>query len=189
MNKEHWRKLSDLPKMEFFTKYSVSNLGKVRNDTNNHILSNTKHGGGYYAVCITDDYHHKKSIDIHRLVALAFIPNPDNLPQVNHKDEDKSHNWDTNLEWCTQKYNNLYGTRLNRTSVSQSKAVKGKNNPKSKSIVQLTLDGKFVREYSHIKEAKIYGFPDDSSISACCKGNKSHYKGYTWKYKEDYNEQ
>lgn len=72
---------------------------------------------GYQHVILRNNGEYK-SVLIHRLVAEAFIPNPDVLPQVNHKDENKSNNCVDNLEWCTQSYNNIYGTRLNKLSNS-----------------------------------------------------------------------
>lgn len=73
-------------------------------------LKPVKNNTGYSIVCLHKDGEHKNYY-IHRLVAEAYIPNPDNLPQVNHKDENKENNSLQNLEWCTHEYNNNYGSR------------------------------------------------------------------------------
>lgn len=78
---------------------------------------------GYYRIGLTKNY--KRSFYfVHRLVAQAFILNPDNLPYINHKDEDKSNNNINNLEWCTMKYNCNYGTRNERVAEGNHKKVK-----------------------------------------------------------------
>ena len=93
--------------------YEVSNMGNVRNVRRNTLLKLSKNKYGYIRVFL-----YKNGIStgfqVHRLVAQAFLPNPDNLPQVNHKDEDKSNNRVDNLEWCSQLYNNIYGSRMER---------------------------------------------------------------------------
>lgn len=90
--------------------YEVSDKGNVRNVRRNTLLKLSKNNYGYIQV-----YLYKNSIrtglKVHRLVAQAFIPNPDNLPEVNHLDEDKTNNRVDNLEWCTHKYNVNYGHR------------------------------------------------------------------------------
>lgn len=91
--------------------YEVSSYGRVRRVNKDLLkLQNVK---GYNQVCL-----YKNGIStglrVHRLVAQAFLPNPDNLPQVNHKDEDKTNNNVDNLEWCDNKYNNNYGTKIER---------------------------------------------------------------------------
>lgn len=120
--------------------YQVSNFGRVRSlkrvfiDTIgrtrhfNEIILNPKlkNGSNYLIVSLYKHIDHKhisKDYHIHRLVAKAFIPNPDNLPQINHKDENKLNNRIDNLEWCTQEYNLNYGTRLKRLAKSKSKPV------------------------------------------------------------------
>ena len=108
--------------------YEVSSYGRVKslgisytrkNGVMDHkpeiILSPKNNGKGYFMVCLYKNKKHKYYL-IHRLVALTFINNPDNLPCVNHKDEDKSNNRVDNLEWCTAKYNSNYKGVLKRRS-------------------------------------------------------------------------
>ena len=93
--------------------YEVSSYGRVRNLVSGKFIKASKKNDGYCRVCLTKNGC-RKCINIHRLVAQSFLPNPDNLPQVNHKDEDKTNNNVTNLEWCTAKYNINYGTSQQR---------------------------------------------------------------------------
>ena len=113
---EIWKTIDD--------RYSVSNFGRVKSNYANkeRILKPYKNHYGYLMV---DLRHHgtRKIISVHRLVALAFISNPDNLPEVNHKDENKENNYVDNLEWCDTKYNCNYGTRNLRKAKSCKKLV------------------------------------------------------------------
>ena len=160
--------------------YQVSNMGRVRSLTrNNIILKKTITNRGYERVPL---YKNKKSklFRVHRLVANAFIPNPDNLPQVNHKDENKLNNCVDNLEWCTQEYNQNYGTISIRKS---QKLLNHKN--ESKIVLQYTLDGTFVKEWKSIKDVqRNLGF-DHANISKGCRGKQAHGYSYIWKYKNE----
>lgn len=122
---------------------------------------------GYFRVglCKNDK---RKWNSVHRLVAQAFIPNPDNLPCINHKDETPSHNNVENLEWCTQKYNINYGTAIQR---------------RSKKVYQYTLDGELVKVWASTKECGRNGF-NHGAIAACCRGIKGYeqHKGFRWSY-------
>ena len=93
--------------------YEVSNKGNVRNVRRNTLLRLTKTNKGYIQVGLSKNGI-LTVLKVHRLVAQAFLPNPDNLPMINHKDEDKTNNRVENLEWCTAKYNNTYGTRQDK---------------------------------------------------------------------------
>ena len=114
---------------------------------------------------------------IHRLVAIAFIPNNGLLSDVNHKDENKLNNRVENLEWCSKEYNTKYGTRTERTS---------------KPILQYTKDGVFIRRFASVKEASRIMKIGSSNISNCAKNkvlikDGKEYRcqsagGYIWKY-------
>lgn len=105
-------------------RYSVSNLGRVKSNYVNkiRILKPFKNHYGYLMVNLRGS-NFNKTISVHRLVALYFIPNPENLKEVNHKDEDKTNNCVENLEWCTTKYNCNYGTRNKRKAENCRKNI------------------------------------------------------------------
>lgn len=167
--------------------YEVSNLGRIRSLdryvkswnsesklTKGRILRMKKYSNGYLNVslCKCGDI---KTCSVHRLVAQAFLPNPDGLPCVNHKDNDRTNNRVENLEWCDWKYNNNYGDHNEK--LSQSK-INGKC---SKKVYQFTLDGKLVREWPSTAECGRNGFIS-TSVSYCCRGERKTHRGFKWSY-------
>lgn len=120
---EEWKDIKG-----YENKYQISNLGRVKaldyRRTGKEQIISIKNNKGYSEVALWKDSK-RKMFMVHRLVAQAFIPNPNNLPQVNHKDENKTNNIVENLEWCTQSYNNSYGTRLERVSSSLKRNTAG----------------------------------------------------------------
>lgn len=173
--------------------YQVSNLGRVKSiervDANKHlvrerILKQSNRGNGYNVVVLYSKGH--KMFAVHRLVALAFIPNLDGLPQVNHKNENKTDNRVENLEWCTARQNANYGTNRARISKTRkcSKRCKEDVERRKRPIVQYDLSGKFIRRYDSISDAKIKnGIPvNNGSLNACLKGKQKTAYNYVWKY-------
>lgn len=168
--------------------YQVSNLGRVRSlermvrnggDTvrvvKEKILKPWSDKNGYLHVTLCDKSTNKKKFKIHRLVATMFIPNPNNLPQVNHKDEDKQNNKFDNLEWCTNRYNQEYGTKWERQ----------KENSHKKEVVQLSKDNEIIKIWESIREANRNGY-NRTCIYECCVGTQKIHRGYKWMYYEDY---
>lgn len=153
--------------------YQVSNLGRVksikRNTATNRILK-PHNTNKYLQVCLCKNGSTKYKL-IHRLVAEAFIPNYENLPEVNHKDEDKLNNSVSNLEWVSQAENLAYGTRNKRIGLHKSKAVQAFND-----------EGVLVAEYSSINEAAEKNRLTPINISRCCRGIYKRSGGYIWRF-------
>ena len=145
--------------------YAVTSCGRVWSYMSQKFLTPISDINGYSYVNL---YKNEKSkhYKVHRLVAEAYIPNPDNLPQVNHKDENKTNNCLQNLEWCDAKYNTNYGTR---------------NEKIKKPILQFDLEGNLIREWPSttdaLKELK-------GHICECLRGRRKTACNYIWKYKE-----
>ena len=118
-----------------------------------------------------------KSAFVHKLVAEAFIPNPLNLPVVNHKDEVKDNNYPYNLEWCTDDYNRHYGTAINRMQLSLTN-----RKDRSKPVYKYDLQGNLIYKYMSMMSAERDGFIR-GSIRYSISKNKP-YKGYIWSYTE-----
>lgn len=171
--------------------YEVSSCGQVRRIHKDSrvqkykILIPTILRGYRKVTLFKNGVGHK--FQVHRLVATAFIPNPNNLPQVNHKDEDPSNNNVENLEWCTASYNVNYGTCIER-QVSK----------RSKKVIQYDLEGNFIAEYPSTNSASRELNIQQSSIVNCCNGgywrdkhtkfvkcNKTH--NFIFKYKDEIN--
>ncbi len=158
--------------------YQVSNLGRVKSfrkwktahSPDEYILKNYLSDNGYYQVTLYNGNVRKKFL-VHRLVASAFIPNPDNLPHINHKDEDPSNNAASNLEWCTPLYNNRYGTAKFRTMMSRGKPVK-----------QFLINGEWIATYRNSKIASMITNIPRQHITNCITGIIQSAGGFIWKY-------
>lgn len=182
--KEIWK---DVENYEGF--YQVSNLGRVRSldrfVNGNHItcdyqfmkgklLKLRKNRYGYWIVMLRKNSTYKGFL-VHRLVAKAFIPNPNNLPCINHKDENPGNPIVTNLEWCTSKYNSNYGTCIQRT-----------NQSKYRKVIQYDLNMNEIKRWDSLKEAAAFIGRAQQNISRCCRGKCSSCGGFKWMYEDEY---
>ena len=177
---EIWRQIKEYPR------YSVSNFGRVKNNNTDKVLKGYTDFKGYQRVCIhCRSEGIRKDLKVHRLVAEAFVPNPDNKPQVNHIDGNKQNNAASNLEFCTNQENQTHFWRyLNneQNKANRINAHKGKgllsDNPNSKSVIRLE-DGKVFRT---IKEAAEELNISYIHIGEVCKGKRKTTGGYHWSY-------
>jgi hypothetical protein len=165
--------------------YMVSSLGRVKSIRyeRNKLLSSCIDNLGYMIVGLCDSGIQRTS-RVHRLVALAFIPNPENKPMVNHIDEVKSNNNVGNLEWATAKENMNHGTAIERRKLSMANRLFTRNYSFIK-INQLTSSGVIVDSFNGTTEVANAGF-DRSHVLKCCKrmeGFATH-KGYKWRFDE-----
>ena len=117
---------------------------------------------------------------VHRLVAMAFIENPENKPMVNHRDEVKNNNVVENLEWCDSVYNINYGTRTAR-AVQNHKDFKLGNNPRAKAVFCAELNKTFDCAKRVEEELGIWG----TSIIQACKGRQKTAGKFHWRYADE----
>ena len=175
MTKEVWKDIEG-----YEGKYQVSDSGRVkslnyRRSKKEKVIKSWKRKDGYLQVVLCKDGENKNYL-VHRLVAQNFIPNSENLPEVNHKDEDKSNNAVNNLEWCDCSYNINYGTKKERGAKSQGKPV-------------MCVETNTV--YFSTREAQRKTGIHATNISACARNEKYYHtaRRYHWKFidKEDKN--
>lgn len=196
--KEEWR---DIPQYEGL--YQVSNQGQIRSidrivrrngettkNLRGFILLPLYQKSGYMFVFLSKNGKAKR-MAIHRAVALAFIPNTENKPEVNHINEDKTDNRVENLEWATIKENRNYGTRIargiaNRNQTGEKNGMFGKRgslNPNSKKVLQYDLSGQFIREYDSVKMAAEMTHSNASLIARVANGYLKQTNSFIWRYK------
>ena len=179
----------------FEGRYQVSNLGRVR--SLDHVTIMRRKGYkdcsvlyrgnmlkpslhlGYYRISMTKNGH-KRPYLVHRLVAEAFIPNPNNLPMINHKDEVRSNNVVDNLEWCDALYNNNYGTRNERLFESVCR-------PRMRAVLQYDKEGNLIQRFESISEAsRLTGIDVQRIHSACHNRERRHgTNGYIFKFSDE----
>lgn len=220
---EEWRDIIG------YEDYQISSLGRVKVKERDiiycngniyhkkeHLLRINNNGNGYLQVGLSKN-NQRKNFLIHRLVAQAFIPNPYNLPQVNHKSEKKDENFVENLEWCDAEYNNSWGTKIERhrskltgrklseeaikkrtekilgqkrseeTKRKMSEAMLSSTRVKRIPIVQIDQEGNVTYWNSGCEIDRVLNKRISPEVSKCCKGKYKQAYGSKWMYLEDYN--
>lgn len=168
--------------------YQVSNLGRVKSLERTFVRKNGSsfkvkerilkyafdHAGYPYVTLIKLKVRYNKSI--HRLVAMAFIPNPENKPQIDHIDANPMNPNVNNLRWATTRENSLNPITVQRRMAGNSPIGKGLN---AKPVIGTSINGNNVLYFNKVKDVATKGFTP-SKVSACALGRISSYKGYTW---------
>lgn len=181
---------------EFKGYYQVSNLGRIRSldrcikysdgtvrEYKGKIINSHKNKNGYVATGLKKDGKVFTRYN-HRLVATAFIKNEYNYPCINHKDEIRSNNVVENLEWCTYKYNNNYGSCKEKRKINTDYKNRKLGNRNIKSIYQYDIEGNLIKKYESAKEIfDTLGYSKDG-IRKCCNNDIKTYKSFVWQYNE-----
>ena len=146
-----------------YDKYEVNENGEIRNKRTKKLLKpETDKKWGYLRVSLYITKKQAKHELVHRIVANTFIPNPYNLKEVNHKDENKRNNCVNNLEWCTPQENCIHS--------------------KGKPVTMIYTNKQYGKTYRCISDAERETGIDNASIIRCCKGKQKSAGGYIWRY-------
>lgn len=177
MNLEKWKHIKGYENL-----YMVSNLGRIKSLKRNNIMKNRIGATGYHTIGLYKNGVCKNK-NIHRLVAEAFIPNPNSKPQVNHIDGIKTNNNIVNLEWVTASENGKHSYSIG-LSRNWCEGLTSKDHPTSKAVVQISVDGEETVWLCAMDAVREFGF-DSGSISHCCNGRYKTHKGFKWRYYDD----
>ena len=163
--------------------YKVSNYGRLKSVKKQLVLKTCGSGNRYKTVSLCKGM--RKTFRLHRLVAAAFIPNPDNKPCVDHIDGDKSNNRADNLRWVTTKENcnnPITKSRLNKKIGEYMVGRLGGLHQRAKQIAMYSICGDLIKTFLSVKDAQRETGLNDSNIVKCCKGIKKTCGGYIWAY-------
>lgn len=187
MDTEIW-----LPVVGYEWLYEVSNLGRIKSLIDNHWLPRVNimktSGDSYFRIALCKNGLHK-TVSIHRLVAQAFIPNPENKKCVNHISWIKTDNRIKNLEWCTHSENALHSYRVlwNKNIFQTAHPQKWeiwKYSKWSKKVFQFTKDMIFIKKWDSLMDVKRALNISPSSISSVCRYKAKSAWGFIWKYEK-----
>lgn len=183
---EIWKKIEEFPDYEVSNQGRVRRPGSVWNGHKGHIAVGTDRGGGYMVVGLTKGKKHYSRL-MHRLVAQAFIPNPNNKPCVNHIDCNPSNNNVDNLEWCTKKENSEWMVKCKRnirTSEWNRNHHEAVIKYQGKPIIGTNLTTGKEKYYPTLQSTRTDGF-NPSDVCSVLKGNRHKCKNTVWRYAMD----
>lgn len=192
LENEEWKPVTQFP-----SRYLISNMGRVWSIYSSCFLSPKRTKTGYLRVSLCENGYREECL-IHRLVAVAFIDNPENKPTVNHINENKMDNRVDNLEWATYLEQNIHGTRIARAVAHTDWAERSQkidysviaskhdylhmNESQKTPVSQYSLEGVFMRNFSGISEAARTLGISAGGICSCVKGVRKTCGGFKWAY-------
>jgi hypothetical protein len=174
-----------MKKLQNFSNYEIYEDGRIFSVKGQCWLkANTRKEDGYLQVTLINDDGVKKKMYLHRIIALTYLPNPNNLPCVNHKDENKANNNIDNLEWCNYQYNNNYGTKLERGVETRRKNDSYKIPETALKVLMLDKNTEeIIQQFDSIKSAGKFLRVSAGHINEAAHGKRKTAYGYKWKIK------